>query len=154
MISSFGAPARKLLDSLRPFVVAVLAPLYFVMAGLRVDLSALGNLPVLAAAAVTILVATIAKTAGGYAGARLCRLGHHESLAIGAGLNARGVVEIVVATVGLQLGVLTNATYTIVVLLAVVTSVMAPPSLRLAMRRTTVTTSEQDREREFIGHSG
>ncbi|WP_233223419.1 cation:proton antiporter [Amycolatopsis sp. CA-128772] len=154
LISSAGTAARRVLDSLRPFVVSVLAPLYFVTAGMRVDLAALAHLPVLIAAVTTILVGTLAKFAGGYAGARLCRFGRTESLAIGAGLNARGVVEIVVASVGLQLGVLTNATYTIVVLLAVVTSVVAPATLRVAMRRTTVTTAERDRERGFIGHSG
>jgi Kef-type K+ transport system membrane component KefB len=154
LISSSGTAARRMLDSLRPVVVSVLAPLYFVSAGMRVDLAALSRPPVLIAAVTTILAGTLAKFAGGYAGARLCRFGHAESLAIGAGLNARGVVEIVVATVGLQLGVLTNATYTIVVLLAVVTSVVAPATLRAVMRRTTITAAEREREREFLGHSG
>ncbi|MGW3993153.1 cation:proton antiporter [Amycolatopsis sp. NPDC004772] len=154
LISSSGTAARRVLDSLRPFVVAVLAPLYFVTAGMRVDLAALGHPPVLIAAVTTIVAGTLAKLAGGYAGARLCRFDRTESLAIGAGLNARGVVEIVVATVGLQLGVLTDATYTIVVLLAVVTSMVAPATLRLTMRRTTSTPAERDRERDFAGSSG
>jgi len=55
----------------------------------------------------------------------------------------------VVASVGLHLGVLTTATYTIVVLLAVVTSVMAPPLLRLSTRRIVTTVAEVAREREF-----
>ena len=56
-------------------------------------------------------------------------------MAVGAGMNARGVVEIVVAMVGLRLGVLDIATFTIIVLVAIVTSMMAPPLLRLAMSR-------------------
>ncbi|HKS44181.1 MAG TPA: cation:proton antiporter [Amycolatopsis sp.] len=150
IISSLGAPVRRVLDSMRPLIMAALVPLYFVMAGLRVELSAFGDPAILLATAVTILVATLAKFAGGYAGARLGRIGHREALAIGAGLNARGVVEIVVATVGLQLGILTSATYAIVVLLAVLTSVMAPPMLRLTLKRTPASVAEQEREREFI----
>jgi hypothetical protein len=53
-------------------------------------------------------------------------------LALGAGMNARGVIEVIVAMVGLRLGILNTASYTIVVLTAVVTSLMAPPLLRLA----------------------
>ena len=149
VVSSLSTASRQSLDSLRTFVMSALAPLYFATAGLQVDLSALGHPAVLGAAVVTLLVATVAKFAGGYAGARLGRLDHGEALAIGAGLNARGVVEIVVASVGLHLGVLTTATYTIVVLLAVVTSVMAPPLLRLSTRRIVTTVAEVAREREF-----
>src|SRR5262249_16466540 len=66
-------------------------------------------------------------------GARMSRLSRREGIALGAAMNARGVVEVVVAMVGLRLGVLGTATYTIIVLVAIVTSLMAPPLLRLAM---------------------
>lgn len=151
VISSLGSTSRKKLDTLRSFVMSTLAPLFFATAGLQVDLATLARPTVLAAGALTLLVAIVAKFAGGYLGARLGRLGHDESLAIGAGLNARGVVEIVIATVGLQLGILTTAAYTIIVLLAVVTSMMAPPFLRRATRRIPKTTAETEREREFAG---
>ncbi|MET9611137.1 cation:proton antiporter [Streptomyces sp. NPDC006512] len=149
VIGTLGPEARQSLGALRPFVMAVLAPLFFATAGLQADLSALARPQVAAAAVVTLAVATAAKFAGGYLGARTGGLGHGEALAIGAGLNARGVVEIVIATVGLRLGVLTGATYTVVILVAVVTSVMAPPFLRRATRRIPGTTAEADREREF-----
>ncbi|MGN5376914.1 cation:proton antiporter [Streptomyces lasalocidi] len=76
-----------------------------------------------------------ASSLGAYAGARLGHLGHWEGLALGAGMNSRGVIEIIIAMVGLRLGVLSSAVYTIVVLVAIVTSLMAPPLLRLTMRR-------------------
>jgi Kef-type K+ transport system membrane component KefB len=151
VISSLGSGSRKTLDTVRSFVMTTLAPLFFATAGLQVDLATLAQPTVLLAGIVTLLVATVAKFAGGYLGARLGRLGHSESLAIGAGLNARGVVEIVIATAGLQLGILTTATYTIIVLLAVATSVMAPPFLRYATSKIPKTTAETDREREFAG---
>ncbi|WP_255410602.1 cation:proton antiporter [Amycolatopsis sp. CA-126428] len=151
VIGSLGGAARGFLDSMRPFVMSTLAPLFFATAGLQVDLSALGRPPVLLAAVVLVAVAVVSKFAGGYLGARIARLGHLDSVAIGAGLNARGVVEIVVATVGLQLGVLTTATYTIVVLVAVLTSAMAPPLLRHSTRGVPETAVEIEREREYTG---
>ncbi len=79
----------------------------------------------------------------GYAGARLSRLGHWEALALGAGINARGII---VALVGLRSGVLSVEMYTIIVLVAIVTSLMAPPLLRFAMARVDYTAEERLRE--------
>jgi Kef-type K+ transport system membrane component KefB len=89
-----------------------------------------------------LAVAILGKVGGAYVGARLSRLGHWEALAIGVGLNARGVIEVIVATIGVQIGVLSTAGYTIIVLVAVVTSVLAPPLLRLAMTRVERTADE------------
>ena len=133
LISSAVEP--RLLAPLRSVTVAVLAPLFLANAGLRIDLTALRDPAVLLTGVGMLLLATLGKFAGAYLGARAGRLSRWEGLAIGAGLNARGAVEIVVASVGLRLGVLTTATYTIVVLIAVFTSVMAPPLLRRAMNR-------------------
>ncbi|WP_326695966.1 cation:proton antiporter [Streptomyces sp. NBC_01754] len=128
---------------LRTVVLSVLAPLFFVTAGLRVDLRALAQPKVLTAALAVLVIAVAGKFAGAYLGARLSRLTKWEALALGAGMNARGVVEVIVAMVGLRLGILDAATYTIVVLVAVVTSIMAPPLLRVAMRRIEHTEEEQ-----------
>lgn len=149
VIGSLGGESRRSLDSMRTFVMAVLAPLFLATAGLQVDLSALRDPQVMLAGVVTLLVAIGAKFAGGYLGGRAGRLSPGESLAVGAGLNARGVVEIVLASVGLRIGVLTPASYSIVVLVAVVTSVMAPPILRRTTGRMAKTTAEIEREREF-----
>jgi Kef-type K+ transport system membrane component KefB len=98
---------------------------------------------VLLAAAVALAIAIAGKFTGAYLGARLSRLGHWEGVAVGAGMNARGVVEIVVAMVGLRLGVLNVTSYTIVALIAIVTSLMAPPLLRIAMSRVSQNAEEQ-----------
>src|SRR6266511_226084 len=122
--------------------VAVLAT-----AGLRMDLTALAR-PAVAVTAVAVLAVAIAgKFVGAYTGARLSRLSPWEGLALGAGMNARGVIEVIVALIGLRLGVLNTATYTIVVLVAIVTSLMAPPLLRLAMAR--VASNEDERLRKI-----
>lgn len=122
-----------LLAPLRTVVLSVLAPVFLATAGLLVDFRALADPRIAAAGAAVLAVAIIGKFAGAYLGARLSRLGHWEGVALGVGMNARGVVEIVVATVGLRLGVLSGAAFTVLVLVAVTTSVMTPPLLRTAM---------------------
>jgi Kef-type K+ transport system membrane component KefB len=139
-------PAR--LAPLRTVVLAVLAPIFLATAGLRIDLAGLADPQVAIAAVVALSIAIAGKFGGAYLGARTSRMSHWEGLALGAGMNARGVVEIVVAMVGLRLGVLTPATFTIVVLIAIVTSLMAPPILRLAMARVEQTADEQLRATE------
>lgn len=145
---------RERLAPLRTFVMAVLAPLFFATAGLRMDLTALAQPVVLGSALLVLGVAVAGKFVGAYVGARSARLGHWDAVALGAGLNTRGVIEVVIAIVGLQLGVLTTAMYTIVVLVAIVTSVMAPPMLRYAARRIVVTDEETRRERLLTGVDG
>ena len=147
LIGSSGEFARARTAALRTVVLSVLAPVFFATAGLRIDLRALAHPTVLAAAAIVLLTAIVGKFAGAFLGALLSRLTRWEALALGAGMNARGVIEVIVAMVGLRLGILNTATYTIVVLVAVVTSVMAPPLLRVAMRRVPVTPEEEARRR-------
>jgi Kef-type K+ transport system membrane component KefB len=143
LIGSSGEFARTRTSSLRTVVLAFLAPVFFATAGLRIDLRALGKPAVLAAAVIVLVVAIAGKFAGAYIGARLSRLSKWEALALGAGMNARGVIEVIVAMVGLRLGILDTDTYTIIVLVAVVTSIMAPPLLRWAMKRVEYTEEEE-----------
>jgi Kef-type K+ transport system membrane component KefB len=134
------------LAGLRTVVLYVLAPVFMATAGLRMDLTLLARPTILGAAALVLAIAIVGKFAGAYLGARTSRLTRREGLALGAAMNARGVVEVVVAMVGLRLGVLTTSTYTIIVLVAIVTSVMAPPLLRKAMSGIEQSAQEQVRE--------
>ncbi|MFD8750654.1 cation:proton antiporter [Kitasatospora sp. NPDC059577] len=134
------------LAPVRTVVVSVLAPVFFATAGLRMDLTALGRPPVLLAGVAVLAVAIAGKFGGAYLGSRLSRMSHWEGLALGAGMNARGVIEVVVAMVGLKLGVLSQEMYTVVILVAIVTSLMAPPLLRRLMARIEETAEERLRE--------
>ncbi|MBI3688910.1 MAG: cation:proton antiporter [Actinobacteria bacterium] len=145
LLGSPGVCDPRLLAPLRTVTMSVLAPIFLASAGLRVDIGSLRDPAALLAGLAILAVATVGKLAGGYAGARLSGMTRWEGLALGAGLNARGVIEVVVASVGLTLGVLTTATYTIIVLIAVLTSVMAPPLLRLAMARVEHSPEERSR---------
>ncbi|KJF24622.1 cation:proton antiporter [Rhodococcus sp. ACPA4] len=140
-----GQNRAALLAPLRTVVMTVFAPLFLATAGLRVDLSVLTDPAVLLAGIGVLVVATASKFAGAYAGARVVRLPRLEAVALGAGLNARGAVEIVIAMVGLRLGVFGAEAYAVIVFVAVVTSVMAPPILRWSMARVDHTTEEEQR---------
>lgn len=153
LISPPGTVEVAKLAPLRAVTLAVFAPVFLATAGLRMDLTVLTTPGTLLVAAVVCTVAVLGKFAGAYLGARLSRLTHWEGLALGAGLNARGAVEVVVASIGLRLGVLSETMYTVVVLLAIVTSLMAPPTLRWTMRRNEEKSDERLRETELADWS-
>jgi Kef-type K+ transport system membrane component KefB len=125
---------REAEEQLETITSAVLAPIFFATAGLRVELSTLGDPIVIWWTVIIVAVASVAKFVGSWFGARLAGLGNRDGMALGSALNARGALEIVIATVGLSLGVLNDASYTIVVIMAIATSVMAAPLLRAITR--------------------
>ena len=149
VIGSAGEVDLSRLAPLRSVVMSVLAPLFFATAGLRVDLTVLGKPVVLAAALIALAIAIVGKFSGAYLGALSSRLSRWEALGLGAGMNSRGVIQIVVATVGLRLHVLDTDTYTIVILIAIVTSLMAPPILRRAVGHMAETDEEELRRLEM-----
>lgn len=137
--------------TLESITLAFFAPLFFARAGLRVDMTLLADPQVVWWSVVVLAAASVSKLFGAYLGARLAGLTPREGIALGAGLNARGALEIVVATVGLSLGVLTQASYTMVVLMAMATSMMAPVMLRLIVRDWSGSPEERERlERERV----
>lgn len=119
---------------LERITMSLLAPIFFASAGLRVDLGVIADPQVAWWGVVVVLAASLSKFGGAYLGGWYAGLPVRERLALGAGLNARGAVEIVVATVGLSLGVLNDSSYAVIVLMAMATSVMAPPLLRWTLQ--------------------
>jgi Kef-type K+ transport system membrane component KefB len=149
LIRGAGKDVLTRLAPMRTFVLAVLAPLFFATAGLRMDLTALAEPAVLVTAVALLLIAVLGKFAGAFIGAWASGLNRWEAIALGAGMNARGVVEVIVAMVGLRLGVLNTAMYTVIVLIAVVTSLMGPPILRRAVDRIELTADEELRRSDL-----
>ena len=127
---------------LESFVFAVLAPVFFGIVGLKVDLWKLGGADVVA---LILGVACLGKLLGCSLGAMWGGLRFWEATSIAVAMNARGAMELVVATIGLSLGILNDAMFSIIVLVAVVTSFMAPIALRLTMRMVRITEDEQKR---------
>ncbi len=136
---------ERTIEPIETVTTTFLAPVFFATAGLRVDLGLLGDPEVLLWAGVVLAAASIAKFAGSMVAARMAGLPSREGAALGIGLNARGALEIVIATVGLSLGVLNQASYTVVVLMALATSMAAPPLLRRVLKGWAGTDEEQQR---------
>ncbi|NNE74516.1 MAG: universal stress protein [Acidimicrobiales bacterium] len=130
--SRFQQP--EVLERLESITQGFLAPVFFATAGLRVDLGLLFEDDTLVWAAVVLGVALVFKFVGAYVGARAAGQSQRASVALGAGLNARGALEIVIATVGLSLGVLNDTAYTVIVVVPLVTTVLASVSLRWVVR--------------------
>lgn len=129
----------------------IFAPIFFATAGMYVDLGELADGQVALWAVIVLAVASVGKLVGSYVGARLGPLGHREAIAVGVGLNARGALEIIIATIALSLGVFNQSTYTVIVLLAMATSMAAPPLLRWALSNIDATDEEAARlEREAL----
>ena len=135
---------------LNAVVLSVLAPIFFATAGLRMDLTALLRPDVALAGLAVVALAIVGKFLGAWIGALISGLTRWEALALGGGMNARGVIEVIIAMAGVRLGLLSTEMYTIIVLVAVVTSVMAPPVLRFAMNRVEQNASEHLRERDLF----
>lgn len=142
MVRQIPRVKSESLHTLETFVLSALSPIFFAFVGLKVDLWALTGigLPLL-----VIGVAITGKLIGCYAGARLGGLGHWEGVALGFGMNARGAMELIVALIGLSLGLLTAEMYSTIVLVAVVTSFMAPLLLRLVIPKLPLTEEERRR---------
>lgn len=127
---------------LETFVFAVLAPVFFGIVGLKVNLWALDGAGMLG---IVLAVACLGKLIGCTLGSVWGGLRFWEGLSIAVAMNARGAMELVVATIGLSLGILNQQMFSIIVVVAIVTSFMAPVGLRLTMRKVRMTEDEAKR---------
>ena len=113
-------------SELEAITIGVFAPVFFAYSGLKVDLLALHGINLLL---IVLTTAILGKLLGCTAGALLWGIKPREALAISIGMNARGGMGIIVALIGLSLGVLTREMYAILIIMALVTSLMTPPLL-------------------------
>lgn len=125
------------------FTEMILLPLFFASVGLSTTVDAISGSPVawLLLAGV-VVVATVTKVCGAGAGAYLTGVPLRESLQIGVLMNCRGVTELVVATICLQYGLVSEIGFTVLVLMAVITTVLTGPMIRLLARRPAPVTSD------------
>jgi len=132
-------------SELRGFIIAFFSPVFFAVAGLGMDLRTLLDPGLLAFTVAMIGVATIGKFLGAALGSHLGGLTWRESAALATGLNARGSTEVIIATIGLSMGVLGKELYTMIVAMAVVTTMIMPPTLRWMMARVPIRDEERKR---------
>ena len=122
------------IDAIRGIGMAFFVPFFFAYTGIKVDLTTLQGAALVFTLA-AVFVACGSKIIGGGVGARVGGLPKWEAISVGLGLNARGAMELVIAAIGLSIGVLTQSTYAMIVLIAVLTTVMTAPLLRWSCRR-------------------
>ncbi len=125
-----AALTRDILAQVEHVAVLLLLPVFFVVAGLQVDITGLG-LDGWWQLGLILLVAVAGKFLGAYGAARAQRVPRRQAGALGVLINTRGLTELVILTVGLQLGVLDGQLYTMLVVMALVTTAMTGPLLNL-----------------------
>ena len=142
-------------DQLRGLITAFFAPVFFGLAGLSADLTILHQPMIALMTAALIFIASVGKFTGGFIGGRLGGLTIREDLALACGMNARGSTEIIIASVGLSMGALSHDLFTMIVAMAILTTMAMPPTLRWALARIPMRKEEKARlEREEMEAKG
>ena len=136
---------------LEVMTASVFAPIFFAFSGLRVDIGLLNSVEAVVWTVGLIVMAIVAKVSGTFVGGILGGIRGREALALGSGLSALGAMGIVVAIVGLNLGVVSETGYTVLVLAAIVTSLVAPQLLKAVVKGWEIPPEELQRiEREAL----
>src|ERR1700761_9702112 len=140
---------------LRGMITAFFMPIFFGMSGLAANLTILKSGQIASLTALLVLIASVGKFSGAFAGAMIGRLKWREGVALGCAMNARGSTEVIVASIGLSMGALTQNLYTMIVTMAVVTTMAMPPMLRAALAGLPMGEEEKKRgERERLDERG
>lgn len=119
-----------LVERLEHVAVLVLMPVFFALAGLNTSADAFTGLG-LVTFVLILALAVVGKVLGGAAGARLCGMDWRDAFALGALMNTRGLMELIVLKVGLDIGVIGKEIFTMLMLMAVITTLMTSPLLSL-----------------------
>ncbi len=146
---------RHIDEQLRGLVVALFMPVFFGLSGLSANLTVLKDPHLAMLAAGLIVIASAGKFLGAFVGGKLGGLVRSEALALACAMNARGSTEVIVASLGLSMGILSQNLYTLIVGMAVLTTMAMPPMLRWSLKRLPLRKAERIRlEREEIDARG
>jgi Kef-type K+ transport system membrane component KefB len=123
--------SQEVTQRVEDFVLTLLLPLFFAYTGLRTNVGLLARPSLILITVLLIVVAILGKYGGTLIAARSMRLPWRESAALGALMNTRGLTELIVLNLALDKGVISSALFTALVVMALVTTFMAGPALRL-----------------------
>lgn len=126
-----GGLAHSLAEKLEDLVIVMLLPLFFAYSGVRTQLSLLDSPEAWLTCGLIIIVATAGKFGGSFLAARLTGLSWRESGALGLLMNTRGLMELIALNIGLDLGVISPTVFTMMVVMALVTTFITSPLLAL-----------------------
>jgi len=147
--------SRHIEGQLRGVITALFMPVFFGVAGLSADLTVLVDPKLALLTLALVAIASIGKFGGAFIGAEVAGMSRREGIAVGCGMNARGSTEVIVASIGLSMGVLSHNLFTMIVTMAVITTLAMPPTLRWALGRLPMGEKEKKRlEREEIDQRG
>jgi K+:H+ antiporter len=136
---------RHIDEQLRGLITAFFAPVFFGIAGLSSDLTILADPKIALLTVGLILIASIGKFGGAFIGAELGGLTRREGFALACGMNARGSTEVIIGTIGLSMGALNQNLFTMIVAMAIITTMVMPPTLRWALLRIPLRKEEKQR---------
>ena len=137
----FGQQLRKQLE---PLAVVFLLPMFFTFSGLNTRLDTVNSLQLLLIGIVVLVTAVIGKGVACWLAARLQGESNRTALAVGTLMNARGLMELIIVNIGLQKGIIQPALFSIMVMMAIITTLMTSPLFELVYRRQTNTATGED----------
>jgi len=117
-----------------PLVNTFFLPIFFAYTGLRTDIGGLSGLSEWETCLLVLAVAFVSKFGGAYAGARLVGEERRSAMAIGVCMNTRALMELVAINIGYDLGVLPRSMFTMLVMMAIVSTFVATPLIRWLLR--------------------
>lgn len=120
---------RELAQKTEDFVLVFLLPVFFAYSGLRTEIGLLNRPELWLLCALVVLVAIVGKYFGTYIAARVSGIENREASALGWLMNTRGLTELIVLNIGLSLGVISPLLFTMLVIMALVTTFMTSPLL-------------------------
>jgi Kef-type K+ transport system membrane component KefB len=116
-------------DRIESLSLALLLPLFFALIGLRTRIDLLSNRSMWGYAGAIIAIAVVGKLAGAAFTAKATGMNWKDSFGLGVLMNTRGLVELVILNAGLDLGILSPTLFTMMILMALVTTFMTSPIL-------------------------
>lgn len=122
-----GRLTREIRSQVEPFAVVFLLPMFFTFSGLRTRLDTVDSFQMLLVALVVLAASVLGKGVACWAAARLNGEDSPTSLAVGTLMNARGLMELIILNIGLQNGFIESGLFSVMVLMAIVTTLMASP---------------------------
>lgn len=147
LIAQSPLVGEKILHPLEAVTFGIFAPIFFAAAGLHINLTLLKDPALMIMMVVITVAACLGKIGGSLIGGRLVKMGLWESLSVGFGTNARGTMGLIVGILGFSLGILTVNMFTIIVIMSLFTTAIAPPLLSYALKHVPLDPQEQDRLR-------
>lgn len=129
--------ARDLSRKLGDFVVVLFLPAFFAFTGMRTQVGLMSSASEWLVCGAIIVVASIGKFGGSYVAARVAGFDRHDATSLGILMNTRGLMELIVLNIGLDLGILSPTLFTMLVLMAIVTTLATTPVLDAVTRSRT-----------------